>query len=241
MEEQKQNEANVIETDYHTLFMDEKPQIFKQMHDEDNKPITGIYEESPSYKHFKLFFGDFMEPATGTHKIINELQKNEAHDFLEIFISSYGGEYNELVEFYNTINTNYGYVTTFLNYGYSAGALAFLFGTERIVYEHSEFMIHSYSTGVGGKREDLLNHVNFQDKQILTFFDKMLKPYFTKKEIKKINKGKDFWVNSKEMLERGIATGIIVEGVYMSREDYLNPPKKVKKSEKVKKPEKVKK
>jgi ATP-dependent protease ClpP protease subunit len=168
------------------------------------------------------------------------LQQNEQNDYLEIYISSLGGEYTELLDFYNTINTNYNYVTTFLNYGYSAGALAFLFGQERIVYEHSEWMIHSYSTGVGGKREDMLNHVNFMDKQILKFFDTLLAPYFSKKEINKINKGKDFWLDSDEMLKRGIATGILKNGEYTSREDYINPKKKKTKEKKAKKEKKSK-
>jgi len=48
-----------------------------------------------------------------------------------------------------------------------------------------------------------------------------MSPYFTDKEIEKINKGKDYWMDSLELLNRGIATGIIIEGEYFTRDEYF--------------------
>ncbi len=235
-------DQNIIETEHNTLFIEEIPTIYEpvSVSSPDGDEIPGMYQAIEGYTLYKLFLGDFMEQNTGNHKIIHTLQKGNFNDLVELHISSQGGDTLELMELYNILNSKYnGIVTTYLNYGYSAGALAFLFGQERIVYEHSDFMIHSYSAGLGGKREDLLNQMVHQDIQITKFFEKILGEYFTKEELQKINDGKDYWLNSIEMLERGIATAIIIDGEYYTKDEYLekiNPvPKKTKKPKKSKK------
>ncbi len=235
-----QEDEKVIKTDNNTLFVEEKPPIFEPLIDhESNQPIPGIFEEHQGYTLYKLFLGDFMEESTGNHSIINKLQQgNPMTDVVELHISSYGGDMAELLELYNTLNSMYTETcSTFLNFGYSAGALAFLFGSERIVYEHSDWMIHSYSGGTFGKRDDMLTHIKHSDKMITKFFNKILGPYFTKKELRNINRGDDFWMDAEEMIKRGIATGIIIDGVYSTRDDYLDilDPKRVKKREKAEK------
>ena len=109
--------------------------------------------------------------------------------------------------------------------------MAFLFGQERLIYEHSDWMMHSYSAGFGGKRQDLLDHLEHEDKKLKKFFNQLMEPYFTKKELKKIQKGKDFWLNAEEILERGIATHIMVKGEVYTAQEYLEklyPERKVK-------------
>ena len=225
---------NTIETENNTLFIEDVPATFTKL---DEVQEADLYEQVPGYTLFKLFLGAFAELGTGGHKIVNRLQKgNPMTDIVELHISSYGGSIAELLELYNTLSSMYPEaVTTYLNYGYSAGAMAFLFGTDRIIYEFSDYMVHSYSAGLGGKREDMLNHAMHQDKYVLSFFNKILSPYFTQKEIKKINAGKDYWMDSDEMMVRGIATGIIIDGKYNTRAEYLEEkhPKLAKKEAKI--------
>ncbi len=237
-----ESETNTIKTAFNTMFIEQKPQSFKLISLEDM--AEDFYVKQNAYKVYKIFLGEFDDEGasngTGNHAILNKLQLgNPLEDIVELHISSPGGDYLELVQLYNILNSMYSdNVTTFLNYGYSAGALAFLFGNSRIVYEHSDFMIHSYSSGFFGKRDDLIKKMLHADRHITAFFNKMLEPYFSKEEIQNIHSGNDFWLNSNEMIERNIATGIIIEGKYYTREEYLeilNPPKpKVEKKAKPK-------
>jgi len=233
-EQIEQINPNKIESLNNTLYIEETPETFEQVQVE-GEFVDGLYSPVGGYKLYKLFVGDFEEDQTGMHDIINELQKGKPNDLLELHISSYGGDITELLNLYNIVNSMYkNNCDTFLNFGYSAGAIAFLLGANRTVFEHSNWMIHSYSGLIGGKRDDMLTYMNHQDQRLTNFFQKMLSPYFTKKEIKKISKGKDIWLDSEEMIERGIATGIIVEGEYYEREEYLDVlhPERVKKREK---------
>ncbi len=216
-------DPNIIETKNHTLIIEDIPDKFDPMDvDGPDGEKLDIYERTPGGRLYKLYLGDFDARGSENHKMYDKLRSAEPTDQLEIHVSSDGGNFYEIVEFYNLLKPKFAGIATFINRGYSAGSMAFLIGNERIVYEHSDFMVHSYIGGSYGKREDMLNQAIHTDKMITDFFEKVYKPYFSKKEMKKINKGKDFWMDSVEMLKRGIATGIVTDdGEYLTRDEYL--------------------
>ena len=102
-------------------------------------------------------------------------------------------------------------------------------------------MWHSYAGGFMGKRQDMLDHLEHEDKRLETFLMGTLHPYFNKTEIKKMNQGKDFWIDTKEACQRGICTHVAINGTLVTADAYINPKKqtKEKKVKKVKK-EKIK-
>ncbi len=213
---------NEVFAQNHSLFIDEKPVVMEPLRDEDQNIVEGFFEQTGGYKVYKLFLGEFSESGNGIQRIINKLQEANPEDILEFHVSSNGGSVDELIELYNLCDTLfYGRVTTFANHAYSAGAWSFLMGTDRVLYEHSSLMWHSYSGGFGGKRQDLMDHMKHEDSRLNVFLMGTLEKYFTKKEIKKMNKGKDFWINTKEACERGIATHVMTKGEVLTAEDYL--------------------
>lgn len=228
-------EENVIYADNHSLFIEERPMMMEPLRDEEGNAVEKYFEQTGGFTLYKLFIGDFHENGNGIQRIINKLQGAKPEDMLELHISSHGGFVHELLELYNLIDTIfYKGVATFCNYGYSAGAMAFLMGEERVVYEHSDWMMHSYSGGFIGKRDDMLTHLKHEDKRLQRFFNEIMEPYFTKKELKKMQGGKDFWMTSEEMLDRGVATHIMVRGELMEGWQYMEElyPKRKKKREK---------
>jgi ATP-dependent protease ClpP protease subunit len=220
-------EDNVISSDFHTLITENMPEQRYPIFEEDGTPIEDVYEIVPEYTKHRLFIGDFVDESYhGWNKIKDRLMNADSNDFLEVHISSNGGYSSEGIELYNIINTKFSSAQVYLNYAYSMGALTFLFFGERTIYEHSEIMFHNWSGGFGGKASDIEDHFIHTKNYLRNFFKKILKPYFSKKEIKKILNGKETWLDSYEMLERGIATGIIKDGEYYTTEDYLNKYKK---------------
>jgi len=220
------NGDNIIESMEHTLISDERPSEMIPL-EMDGQIVPNIFEQVEGYTLHKLFINDFGEEGKGLHKILDRLQNGEETDQLEFHIASNGGYVSEGIQFYNVINSMYKERSTaFLSHGYSMGALLFLMCNQRIVYEHSDFMVHSYAGGAYGKREDMINQLEHSDKQLKKFFKKLMTPYFSDKEIDKINKGKDYWMDSKELLKRGIATGIIIDGEYFERDEYFDVFKK---------------
>lgn len=225
---------NVIESDSHTLISNFFPAEMIPV-EGDAGPIPGIFEKIPEFHIHKLFLNEFNDESKhGLHKIINKLQESDPVDSLELHISGHGGYVSEGIILFNLINSMYRTRSTgYLNYGYSMNALAFLFCNERIVFEHSEIMFHTYSAGFGGKRDDILSQIAHTDKHLQKFFHKTLSPFFDDDEISAMGASKDYWLNSFEMLERNIATGIIMDGEYYTREDFYkkyNKKGEIKKS-----------
>ena len=234
---EKENKDKIAETEYHSLFVENIPEHFEKVEVDfvqDNENNTKdskdseiqfpeVYEKISEENRYILYLGEFSASSGENNKILHMLRQADPADVLEIHVSSPGGNFYEILEFYNTITPKFYRTVSFLNIGHSAGSIAFLLADERIVYENSDFMVHSYAGGSWGKRNDMLNQVHHVDKMITTFFSKIYSPYFSKKELKKINEGKDFWMDSIEMLKRGIATHIITdEGEYMSADAFLN-------------------
>ena len=221
--QQPQQDDNIIQTPYHTLIKEEENPRLEQLDVEikGDEPAPKIYEEQPGFTKYSLYLGEFQAEGSMNHKIYNTLLKANPDDLLEIHISSSGGNFYEILEFYNIIKPKFNNIVTYLTYGYSAGSMAFLMGTERIVYEHSDMMIHSYTGGAYGKRQDMLDQTIHQDKMLNTFFTKIYSQYLTKKEINKLLKGQDFWLDTQDIIKRKICTGIVTDdGVYYTLKEY---------------------
>ncbi len=53
--------------------------------------------------------------------------------------------------------------------------------------------------------------------------------FLTKDEFRKMVIGQDYWMNTKELCKRGIATHVILEGKEITAKEYLKKIKKKKK------------
>lgn len=212
-EEQKQenNDSNIVNSKYHTLIVTDVPEFRHPINDQ------GAFAIIPPRKNYKLYVGPFGEDERGTHLIIDKLrQSKDENDTLEIAIASYGGYVNELKTYQNVINDMFiGKTITVLDsYGFSAGAMMFLMGDDRVVYPSSEIMFHTYSSVYWGKSGDVSESHNHDEANLKPWFYNMLvdEGYLTKKEFNKMCLGKDFWMSSPEMCKRGIATHVMMYG-----------------------------
>jgi len=214
---------NVIESDHHSLFIKNIPEEFIPVLSEDDETIEGIYQHTSPYNLYSIFLDEFRDNTKhGLHKIINALQEGSENDYVELHISSPGGYVDEGMALFNVLNAMYnGRVTTYINYGHSMGALAFLYGDERIVYESSSLMIHNWSGGLYGKSPDMEAYLEHSNSNLWKFFSKIIKPYLTKKEMKRVKRGEELWFEAYDMLDRGMATSIIMEGEVLTRDEYL--------------------
>ncbi len=214
---------NIIMSDSHTLITKEWPSEFISASDADGNPVPGLYEQTMPLTIHKLYLNDFNDQSGhGLHKIINRLQEAETSDGLELHISGNGGAFGEGLSLYNVIDAKFKENSTaYLNYGYSMNALAFMFCKERIIFEHSEIMFHNYSTGYSGKGAEIKAYIEHTDAHMRRFNKSILSDYLSEDELERMNESKDFWMGAIEMLNRGIATGIIIQGEYLSRDEWF--------------------
>lgn len=204
---------------------------FTKCDDEPKKPEAltstdnhNLFKSDVKYTKYRLFISEFNSVQHELDSIYNDLLDASEDDTLEIYISSPGGYTWDLMKVENLIRTKfYGRCSTILNsYGYSCGALMFLCGDRRLIYENSELMFHNISTFIGGKLSDMETEFRHTRKHYEAYQKRALSPYFTNQEIKDLLAGKEFWLDALEICERKLCTGISVFGAVMEPELYVD-------------------
>ena len=132
-----------------------------------------------------------------------------------IRINSYGGYVHELWSAINIIENikkkGYTVNTICMGKAMSCGFVLFLSGTNRYMYPYSTLMYHSVSSGTYGKVQEMKESL-FETQRL----NEMAKKYtiektnITKERLDEVDKCKEDWyINSEESLELGIATKIL--------------------------------
>ncbi len=220
-----------LSSEQHTLYSEVIPEQ-KKVVDKERR----LYEITPKHTRYRVYIGRFFELRKGLHAVFNELKTAKENDILEFMIDSGGGFVNEGMQFYNIIHEKFhGRSVAYLdNKGYSMGAMLFSMCDKRVVYPYSDFMYHNYAGGAHGKGGEIKARVDHVSKKLESFFyDIIVKQGFlTKNEYEQMLVGQDYWMGTKEMCKRGIATHVIVDGKELTAQEYLKTLKKKKKAKK---------
>lgn len=238
--EKVSTEENKFNSEYHTMFIidvpEEKEPVKIEKTDKKGKvtveELKDAYVITPAHKKYRVFIDSFMEFERGLHEMFNKLWDADDNDELELRINSYGGLVKEGQNFYNLIRNKFpGRCTTVLDSaGYSMGALTFCMGDKRVVMQQSDLMYHDYSGGERGKGGEMEASLKHTSKHLRRFFREVIvkQGFLTKKEFKQMIVGQDYWMEPKEMCERGIATHIMIDGEEKTAKEYLKSLKKSK-------------
>lgn len=181
-------------------------------------------------KTYRILVGPFNNQTPDFHDMLNELYNAPENSNLELRIISPGGLVVECQQLINIMQNKFKNTTAYIeSHASSAGAVIFGNATKRVVYWNSRIMFHNYSNSYKGEYYKIKTRVDFDSKHVIRFLNSV-KHYFTKKEWKKLIKGKEYWFDAKEMLERGIATHLILDGKeYEGKEAIKKIKKKFKK------------
>jgi len=220
-----------LSSEQHTLYTEVIAE-HKRVIDKENR----VYEVTPKHKRYRIYIGRFFELKKGLHSVFNELREASDKDYLELVINSGGGLVNEGQQFHNLIQEKfYRRTISYLdNKGYSMGAVLFCMAEKRVVYEYSDLMFHTYAHGSYGKGAEVKSHVKHTAKKLEKFFYDLIvrQGFLSKDEFEQMLIGKDYWMDSKELCKRGIATHVILEGEEIEAKEYLKILKRKKKSNK---------
>lgn len=220
----QEKDEKELKTEFHTLFIEEEPETQVNLEDDDG-PIPDVFMMRPGYTMYKFYVGDFSENGTDLHPIMNKLGKANSEDLLELHIDSNGGSVTEGKLFFNIVNNIFEKenVAAFVNSAYSMGAILFGMCDIRVCHEFSDLMYHDYSSFNYGKAGEMETSHNHNSKHLRNFFKRFTldKGFLTQEEFEQLLIGKDFWMDTKEMCERGICTHVQTAEGMIKAEAYL--------------------
>ena len=220
-----------LSSEQHTLYSEVIPEQKKVVNQEKR-----LFEISPKHTRHRVYIGRFFELKKGLHSVFNELKAAKEHDVLEFMIDSGGGFVNEGMQFYNIMQEKFhGRTVAYLdNKGYSMGAMLFSMADKRVVYPYSDFMYHNYAGGAVGKGGEIKARLEHTSKKLEAFFYDIIvrQGFLTEDEYQQMLVGQDYWMGTKEMCKRGIATHVIVQGKEITAKEYLKGLKNAKKLKK---------
>jgi ATP-dependent Clp protease protease subunit len=135
--------------------------------------------------------------------MINTIRTAEQHDTVFIYLNTPGGSLHTAIQIIAAIRQSAATIVTCLEGEVcSAGTMIFLAGHKHVVSQNCTFMIHNYSQWVGGKGNDITIQVKYTESYFRKLADDIYGGFLTKEEIESVLEGKDFWMESEEVIRR---------------------------------------
>lgn len=166
-------------------------------------------DKIPQYKqtipvnlyHFYII-DEIGDPVTFLD-LINTLKTAEEHDTVFIYLNTPGGSLQTTVQIISAMRQCAATVVTCLEGEVcSAGTLIFLAGNKHIVNPNCTFMIHNYSQWIGGKGNEVALRVKYSEQYFKKLALDLYKGFLSEDEIQSVIDGKDYWMDSEEVIER---------------------------------------
>jgi ATP-dependent Clp protease, protease subunit len=173
------------------------------MTEENENNYCKIFERNEC-KIYDVYLNEMIDEIYYYNKLIQNLNNCSEDDIVNIHINNFGGYISTAIQIINALlNTKAKTITYLEGVAYSAASMIFLCGDERHVSgKYSALMCHNYSGIMSGKGHEINTHSKFNKK----YFDELLKDiykdFLTKKEIKEMINGKDFWFYGNEIVKR---------------------------------------
>lgn len=135
--------------------------------------------------------------------LLSLLGNASENDTFHFYINTCGGRKDTMVELLSAMRqTRANLVGEITSNCMSAGTFIFLTCDEFIVNSHIEFMAHDALYGSGGKRSDVANVVEFNNKLLPSMIREIYEGFFTEEEINRILDGKEYYLEAHEVADR---------------------------------------
>lgn len=169
----------------------------------EEKPIKHYTQVIPVTIHHFYITGEISDEVDRYVDMLNIIKTAEPHDKVFIYLNTPGGDLNTTIQIISAITKSPAEITTVIEGEVcSAGTFIFLSGDNYIVNDNCSFMIHNYSHGTFGKGGEVVKRVKFSEKYFNDLAHSFYTDFLTEKEIQEVCEDKDFWMGSKELIER---------------------------------------
>lgn len=171
-----------------------------------NKPKDVWDDPVPIIKdgnQIQAYISDEINAPYTYDKLCHTLETADNNDEITLHMNTAGGYIDSAFKIIASIKRSPAKVVARLTGTVaSAGTIIALSCDELEVEDFISFMIHNYSGGAGGKGHEIIDYVNFSDKNITETFKKLYAGFLTPRELTAVIKGKDMWMGTEEVKKR---------------------------------------
>jgi len=153
--------------------------------------------------HTDAYILDGIDEPALYNELCHKLRTAERGDTFTLHLNTPGGMIDSAFMIVDAIKASKAKVTAYLTGTVaSAGTLITMACDNIIVADHTSFMIHNYSGGLGGKGHEMKARQEFVDNSLNTAFTAFYTGFLTDVEMKNVIDGKDMWMGKDEVLTR---------------------------------------
>jgi len=142
----------------------------------------------------------------------DEKQKDFKREDIKLYIKSDGGNVSDMFGIIDLIESSKTPINTYaIGNIASAATLLFMSGKKRYIYKNTEVMIHTCSSGVRGKIQDITEKIkNVEETQLMIDKYILSKSKISEDRLKEVREKKlDWFLYADEAVKLGIADEII--------------------------------
>lgn len=165
--------------------------------------FLGYFEQVVTARKVTAYLDEHIQDPDYYRAMLHKMHNLTQNDEVEIIVNTPGGRLDSAISIINAIKmTDANVVGVLDNAAHSAGSLILLSCPNIMVAPNSTMMLHSYSTGIVGKSNEVMANAAFNDTQIKKIMAETYFGFLTEKELGQLFNGTDFWMNSEEIVER---------------------------------------
>jgi len=161
----------------------------------------------PVVKTSKKLIDIYIQEALGEpffyNEMIHVLLTAKRGTTIVIHLNTPGGLLDSALRIVDAIHNSKAVVRAHLTGSVaSAGTIIALACDELEIVKHTQFMIHNYSGGAGGKGHEIKARIEFSDAELNKAFSILYKDFLSPSEMASVIAGSDMWMNSKNVSKR---------------------------------------
>ncbi|WMM95592.1 putative Clp protease [Roseobacter phage CRP-143] len=166
-----------------------------------DRPVPIRYDQALGT--YECYITGAIEDPFNYNELCYVLEQAAEGEVAVLHINTYGGIIDSAFKIIASIKRSKAKVVARLTGTVaSAGTIIALCCDDVEVEDFTHFMIHNYSTGTQGKGHEIMEYVNFNDKDLKKTFTQLYSGFLSTREINEVIKGKDMWLTAEQVRER---------------------------------------
>jgi len=157
--------------------------------------------ESIGTRHIIKMYDEFFDP-TAYLELVDIIQKANKGDEIIFDIASGGGDFEGFLVLHSALMNTKAKTIARVTSACSAATMLMLSCDVVIMEPLSYIMIHAYSSGSVGKKQELKAKAEFDNKYFLDVMNTLYSPFLTEDELDKVDSGSDIWMTKDEVQDR---------------------------------------